>query len=175
MKNYRKRIADDILARKLEGKGAVLIEGPKWCGKTDEGTEFVKEADKSLTPDLITIHRNGDKCDFTIFDAKYYNIQLEINQPLAGQPGVGDVTKQYLYQLAYRKFVEANKIDKVRNCFLMPTEDDGVDGVIKKGSVRMDMLGALELEQIQIRQLSARRMYAYYLAKQKFDIESLDL
>ena len=34
MKEYRKRIADDILSRKLEGKGAVLIEGPKWCGKT---------------------------------------------------------------------------------------------------------------------------------------------
>ena len=34
MKQYRKRIADDILVRKLEGKGAVLIEGPKWCGKT---------------------------------------------------------------------------------------------------------------------------------------------
>ena len=34
MKNYRKRIADDILRRKLEVKGAVLIEGPKWCCKT---------------------------------------------------------------------------------------------------------------------------------------------
>lgn len=34
MKYYRKRIADDILKRKLEGKGAVLIEGPKWCGRT---------------------------------------------------------------------------------------------------------------------------------------------
>ena len=34
MRKYRKRIADDILKRKLEGKGAVLIEGPKWCGKT---------------------------------------------------------------------------------------------------------------------------------------------
>ena len=34
MKKYRKRIADEILVRKLEGKGAVLIEGPKWCGKT---------------------------------------------------------------------------------------------------------------------------------------------
>jgi len=34
MKIYKKRIADDILKRKLEGKGAVLIEGPKWCGKT---------------------------------------------------------------------------------------------------------------------------------------------
>lgn len=34
MEKYKKRIADHILARKLEGKGAVLIEGPKWCGKT---------------------------------------------------------------------------------------------------------------------------------------------
>ena len=31
---YKKRIADGILSRMLEGKGAVLIEGPKWCGKT---------------------------------------------------------------------------------------------------------------------------------------------
>lgn len=34
MKKYRKRITDEILVRKLEGKGAVLVEGPKWCGKT---------------------------------------------------------------------------------------------------------------------------------------------
>lgn len=31
---YKQRIADKLLLRKLEGKGAVLIEGPKWCGKT---------------------------------------------------------------------------------------------------------------------------------------------
>lgn len=34
MKIYKKRIADAILIKKLAGKGAVLIEGPKWCGKT---------------------------------------------------------------------------------------------------------------------------------------------
>ena len=34
MKEYKKRIADDLLKRKLKGKGAVLIQGPKWCGKT---------------------------------------------------------------------------------------------------------------------------------------------
>lgn len=34
MKDYRKRIADELLERKLKGKGAVLIQGPKWCGKT---------------------------------------------------------------------------------------------------------------------------------------------
>lgn len=33
-KEYKPRIADGILKRKLEGTGAVLIEGPKWCGKT---------------------------------------------------------------------------------------------------------------------------------------------
>ncbi len=34
MKIYRKRITDKLLEQKLEAKGAVLVEGPKWCGKT---------------------------------------------------------------------------------------------------------------------------------------------
>ena len=42
MKNYRKRIVDSLLQRKLEGKGAVLIEGPKWCGKTTTAEQFAQ-------------------------------------------------------------------------------------------------------------------------------------
>ena len=34
MNEYKKRITDSILEKKLKGKGAVLIQGPKWCGKT---------------------------------------------------------------------------------------------------------------------------------------------
>ena len=34
MINYRKRIADNMLSARLRRTGAVLIEGPKWCGKT---------------------------------------------------------------------------------------------------------------------------------------------
>lgn len=34
MKEYKNRIADKLLEKKLKGKGAVLIQGPKWCGKT---------------------------------------------------------------------------------------------------------------------------------------------
>ena len=34
MKEYRARIVDDMLKDKLESKGAVVIEGPKWCEKT---------------------------------------------------------------------------------------------------------------------------------------------
>lgn len=42
MTKYRKRVADDILKRKLEGKGAVLIEGPKWCGKTTTAEQIAR-------------------------------------------------------------------------------------------------------------------------------------
>lgn len=34
MKEYKNRIIDEILNKRLKGKGAVLIQGPKWCGKT---------------------------------------------------------------------------------------------------------------------------------------------
>ena len=34
MKTYKTRICDSILAHKLQGVGAILLEGPKWCGKT---------------------------------------------------------------------------------------------------------------------------------------------
>ena len=34
MDNYKIRVADKLLERKLKSAGAVLIEGPKWCGKT---------------------------------------------------------------------------------------------------------------------------------------------
>lgn len=42
MKDYKKRIADEILQRKLKGKGAVLIEGPKWCGKTTTAEQIAQ-------------------------------------------------------------------------------------------------------------------------------------
>ena len=41
-KTYKKRIADALLQRKLAGKGAVLIEGAKWCGKTTTAEQIAK-------------------------------------------------------------------------------------------------------------------------------------
>ncbi len=42
MREYKARITDSILQRKLAGKGAVLIEGPKWCGKTTTAEQAAK-------------------------------------------------------------------------------------------------------------------------------------
>ena len=40
MKEYKKRIADKLLEYRLEEVGAVLIEGPKWCGKTTTASQL---------------------------------------------------------------------------------------------------------------------------------------
>ena len=40
--DYKHRIADHILQHRLQGKGAILIEGPKWCGKTTTAKQIAK-------------------------------------------------------------------------------------------------------------------------------------
>lgn len=42
MSSYKPRIADSLLERKLRGKGAVIVEGPKWCGKTTTAEQLAK-------------------------------------------------------------------------------------------------------------------------------------
>lgn len=145
-----------------------IIEKPKWKGINMEELD----ASETLIPDLISIPQIGEVDYFLIFDAKYYNIQLERGKSLRNNPGVGDVTKQYLYQLAYHDFIKAHNIAVVKNCFLMPTEKNEI---IKKGTVRMPMLEALGLENIQIRLIPATRIYDYYLNQSKIDIRVLEL
>ena len=31
---YKQRVLDEIIEKRLHNKGAVLLEGAKWCGKT---------------------------------------------------------------------------------------------------------------------------------------------
>lgn len=42
MDGYKQRIADKMLERRLAGVGAVLIEGPKWCGKTTTAAQLAR-------------------------------------------------------------------------------------------------------------------------------------
>ena len=52
---YLKRIADGLLQERLHSSGAVLVEGPKWCGKTATATRasksqlFMQDPDKSIS------------------------------------------------------------------------------------------------------------------------------
>ena len=52
MKNYKRRILDSLLEKKLQAKGAVLIEGPKWCGKTTTAEEIAASKIMLAKPDI---------------------------------------------------------------------------------------------------------------------------
>lgn len=138
-----------------------LIERPMW-------TVTGNRTASTLIPDLVSITENK----FIIFDAKYYNAVLEPGQPPKAQPGIESVTKQYLYQLAYQKFIDDHDFAGVENCFLMPTE---TKRIIHKGEAFMQMLSALGLQNIKVRLLPANIVYEYYLSGRKIDISSLEL
>ena len=52
--NYRKRVVDTLLAEKLEAVGAVLIEGPKACGKTTTAEQQAKSILYMDNPDRMS-------------------------------------------------------------------------------------------------------------------------
>ena len=138
-----------------------LIEKPLW-------TVTGKTANDTLKPDLISI-RDGQ---FIIFDAKYYNAQLERDCVPKGQPGIESVTKQYLYQLAYQKFLNDHGFITVKNCFLMPTEKMAIED---RGEASMEILSNLGLQNIKVRFLPAKIAYEYYLSGRKMDADILAL
>ena len=149
-----------------------IIEKPTWIGYHKDKEEFEKKSKDTLTPDLISLVHHSENTHFIIFDAKYYNLQLEKEKELRNYPGIGDIIKQYLYQLAYKKFIEDHNIKMVKNCFLMPTEKDRIE---KKGVAKIHILSDLGLQNIQIRLLPAKIMYDKYLANEILDICMLDL
>lgn len=138
-----------------------LIEKPFW-------SIINEEAKDTFTPDLITICNN----QFYIFDAKYYTPNFKPGELPKGQPGIESISKQYLYQLAYKKFIDAHGFEGVKNCFLLPTEEDTI---IDLGEVSMKMFSNLGLENIRVRCIPASLAYDFYLLGRKLDINMLNL
>lgn len=134
-----------------------IIAKPKWKHNISGN---VHVANKTLIPDIVTI--NGDK--LSIYDAKYYKIKLD-DKGVDKQPGVGDITKQYLYELAYKDFAKENNLVIDSNAFLMPTEGKGEKRV---GTASMDIfygLGDIRLHDIDVILKPCEEMYEIYLEK----------
>ncbi len=49
---YYSRIADKVLKDRLDAFGAVLVEGPKWCGKTTTAAHHAKSIIRLQDPDM---------------------------------------------------------------------------------------------------------------------------
>lgn len=57
MKEYYERVSDKVLRDRLEAKGAVLIEGVKWCGKTTSAKHLAKSVIEMDRPEYAEQYR----------------------------------------------------------------------------------------------------------------------
>lgn len=152
-----------------------IIDRPVWHRNAGDISDGKSD---TLRPDLISIYECGDSGEycFGIYDAKYYNIDFHSNLSgyrVIGQPGVGDVTKQYLYQLAYDDFITKQGYKYVQNMFFCPDEA----GDKEYGWVQMDMLhqiGDKKLENVAVVKLCASEMYDSYLENRTVDENDMD-
>lgn len=93
-----------------------FIDPPIWI-KAETQTKAIPVADESdpLEPDFVATHvKINDVENLVIIDAKYYLPEFDGGR-VRRQPGVGDVDKQLLYQLAYSPLSKV-----VRNAFVFP-------------------------------------------------------
>lgn len=134
-----------------------LIKNPIWYIKDKKPIPKDKQR-----PDLITLYENS----FIILDAKYYDLKFGKNK-LDGQPGLKDITKQYLYQLAFNQFIVDEGFLNIENAFLFPTNGLKVENW---GHVELEILSKLPLEDnyphlknIQIIMLPASEVNKRYL------------
>lgn len=122
---------------------------------------------KSFEHEIITFDRDT----FIILDAKYYNLKFD-EKTLDGQPGLEDINKQYLYQLALKDFINNHEFKVVKNALLFPKYDDGIEN---KGYVEIEILHDLFLENIQVIMLPANKINQMYLENKKISISDLNL
>ena len=135
-----------------------LIERSNWC--LADAKPF--EGNGTLIPDIAAFHQHNGETIFVIFDAKYYTYSPSADR----LPGIGDIDKQYLYELAFKPFLEAHGITQVKNIFLMPIEGTELE---YKGYVELPMLRALGLENIQIVLVPAEKIYECYLENERYE------
>lgn len=88
---------------------------PKWndlAGNQVSADTFVPDMIHYSIPDKLLL----------ILDAKYYNLALQGTATLkvSGQPGIGDISKQFLYEQALHHLGHARTL----NCFLFPNLQD---------------------------------------------------
>ena len=137
-----------------------VIEKPLWIANISQVSHRAK---KTLTPDIIRIKGNN----FEIYDAKYYKIRLDENG-VKNQPGVTDITKQYLYELAYQNFIEQNKLNIKRNAFLMPIDEENKKFLGVASMKIFSNIENLKLKQIEVILVPCEKVYKEYLNKIRY-------
>lgn len=147
------------------------IEPPKWYIdnrnnlESDDSNEYEMKKNR-LTPDILKVVVYDDIRCLLILDAKYYNLRIE-NECLKGNPGIDDITKQYLYHTALKKYIEKNNINKIINAFLFPCE-------LKtnvQGEVVLDFMKQFSDININLIKLNVDEVINMYCCYKKYNLQ----
>lgn len=144
-----------------------IVEKPKWSKTEDKETYYSKSSLK-----LDVLHIDKANKEFRIYDAKYYLTKFK-NGKVINPPGIGDITKQYLYQLAYREFAKEQSQNKEKeytfsNQFIIPKDNyqDKDKGKHTKpvATISLDMFKEYSLSNIDVIPRDCETMFKEYLA-----------
>ena len=149
-----------------------IIESPKWEQRRDE--RYVEcDSVATLIPDTIAFATDEDgRRVFAIYDAKYY--VPEVARKIEKQPGLESVTKQFLYQSAYKDFVLDHGFDYVVNAFLVPSAENELKELARVSFPKV--MGEVEppfSNYIHMWALPASSVFEAYLRGERIDAESM--
>lgn len=167
-----------------------IIKKPVWVKKCiEENGDFSEISVETDTykPDAICIYKldkdfspDGDNnYSFAILDAKYYVFDIIKYDKSTGKftgnhPGIEDITKQFMYQQAYKDLIKKLGYKKVHNAFLCPTDEKSC----RFGKVQFDLIQSMQnrgnLKDIQVIKINADNIYDWFLANKKegYDISA---
>ena len=131
-----------------------IIEKTQWH---IHNSDIIYLAPKTLIPDIVVI-KDGK---LSIYDAKYYRIRLNETEAV-NCPGVGDVTKQFLYEKAYANLIKNNGLVLEENAFLFPSDENNDEEL---GSVTFPILNEKDgyLGRIRLIRKSATQVFKMFL------------
>ena len=145
------------------------ISSPEWIIYGSKINIF-RENRNRLTPDILKIINYKNKKYLLILDAKYYNIKIEQNN-IKGNPGIRDISKQYLYCTMLNKYIESEGIDKknIINAFLFPTDLDNY----LQGEVKLDFMEKFYENPIYLFKINVHEVINMYCNNKTYNLINL--
>ena len=156
-----------------------MLFPPQWLlrGYTDvqllEDNNEISMKKNRLTPDILRVVDLDGKKYILILDAKYYNIRTLQNDrgelKIINNPGIGDVTKQYFYQMALAEYMDKNNITGIINAFLFPSTSH----TELMGEVKLDFME--KYPDIILIKLNVQDMVRMYCNSKNYGLEDIKL
>lgn len=120
-----------------------------------------------LNPDALKVVQYNSEKILLILDAKYYDLKFIGMDQVINNPGIGDLSKQYMYELALKEFCDLNSIKYCINVFIIPS----FRSTYNLGKVELNFLNGIQnLTCIKLIKLDIIEVINIYCNEERYDI-----